>query len=114
MLAPRKQKAVKVPPGQHLIQLLDRNKLANEIAHHLGDLRQICDDHIYMWACAETDDDKVKAHQRFRTQVMRALVSVGGFELTVHGLYMTFGGQFLTASFMLVLGAIILRAMAKH
>lgn len=114
MKAPAKEKATKVPPGLDLLEFLDRSKLANEVAHHLGDLRQIADDHVIKWADATTDDEKVNVHKRFRTQVMRALVSVGGFELTVHGLYMALGGQFVFASFMLVIGVIILRAMARH
>lgn len=110
MNAPKREKATKVPPGLHLLEFLDRSPLANEIAHHLGDLRQIADDHLFMWSEAKTDVEKIKVHKRYRVQILRAMASVGGFEILVHGLILGCGGQFVWASFLLVVGAVILMA----
>lgn len=96
-----------IPPGKKLLSFFDNFPLGREVATHLG-LLHIIDDHQIMWFEAGSRDHKVGIHKRFRLQVLRGLVSFGGFELAVHGTVSTVTGQLPLGASLMLLGAAIL------
>ena len=106
-------KLVRLPPGNNLLSVINSCLVATEIANHLG-LIHIIDDHQCLWAEAKSNGEKVKIHQRFRRQVLRGLISFGGFEVTVHGALSTAFGQWWIGSSLIVVGTAILYLTRKQ
>lgn len=96
-----------VPPGHELHPAITASPFLTQLAEHTGVLRCI-DDHSLLWAQAETADERLFIHERFRRQLARTFVSFGGFELYVHGAESLVIGNFEAASVLFFVGALIL------
>lgn len=106
-MAPFKKKPqIDTLPGEGLSSAITRFKAAQVVAEHIG-IPQIIDDHQLMWLEANSDSERAGVHRRFRRQLVRGMVSFGGFEVAVHGVVSTAVGQFLVGSSLILVGAMI-------
>ncbi len=97
------------PPGEGMLRVIHGNGLLGDLAHHIGHIPQIIEDHMAMWYEASTDDQKKEVHARFRRQVARILISVGGFEIFLHGLIYASTGYLFMGGSLLIVGSLVMR-----
>lgn len=108
----RSEALSKHPPGDTVLKVIDKYRVTREIAKHIA-LRQIIDDAWIEWNQAGTAKEKIAVHKRFRVQVIRSMLSFGGFEIAAHGVISVAFGNFLVGGSLIVVGAAMMHLMRR-